>query len=72
MLNLIDDDLNKVSANHMMDLWYIHTDGIGHSILYKNNKKIYFNQIIQLFKDQNCEHLINKPKFICFDCCRNS
>ena len=49
---------------------YIHSHGISDSILCSNNKVIRFYQIIELFQDEICGNLLDKPKLIFFDCCR--
>ena len=50
---------------------YIHTHGESENIIASNLKPIQMNDIIKLFKDENChQSLINKPKIIIFDCCR--
>ena len=57
---------------------YIHSNGIQDTILCENSyekdendeniltKVIHFYQIIELFKDENCENLRDKPKLIFF------
>ena len=51
---------------------YIHTHGIQDTILCKNSNKIPFHRIKELFKDEKCQYLKNKPKIIFLDCCRES
>ena len=62
---------------------YIHSHGIKNTILCKNSyerneqnesvfrRVIHFDKIIELFKDENCENLKNKPKLIFLNFCRN-
>ena len=63
----ISDDECK---DHDAFILYIFSHGVEDSILCSNNKLIHFSQIIELFKNQNCENLKDKLKFIFFDCCR--
>ena len=83
MINLIDEQVNDEKCK-LFDAFvlYIHTHGIADHILCKNSyeqdeknktkvtKVIHFHEIIKMFKDENCENLLNKPKIIFFDCCR--
>ena len=84
IINLIDEKVNHEKCKSFdAFVLYIHTHGIADHILCKNSyeknendeiiitKIINFHQIIELFKDENCKNLINKPKLIFFDCCRN-
>ena len=84
VLDLIDKQVNdKECKLYGAFVLYIHTHGIADKILctnsYEKNEKneyvlakaIHFYEIIELFEDENCEHLLNKPKLIFFDCCRN-
>ena len=72
MINLIDEQVNNEKCKSLDALvLYIHSHGIKDTILCKNNNRIHFNQITELFSDKKCQHLINKPKIIFFDCCRN-
>ena len=82
MINLINEKVNHEKCKSIdAFVLYIHTHGIADHILCKNSyeknendeitKVIHFHQIIELFKDQNCENLKNKPKIIFFDCCRS-
>ena len=35
-----------------------------------DNKLVRFNEVLDIFSDDKCEHLRNKPKIILFNCCR--
>ena len=50
---------------------YIYTHGIADKILCKNSEYIHHQQIIELFSDENCLNLTNKPKLLFFDCGRS-
>ena len=41
---------------------YIHTHGIGESVIASDRSRIKINDIIKLFTDECCPNLINKPK----------
>ena len=84
VLDLIDEQVNnKKCKSFDAFVLYINTHGIHDTILCKNSyeknekdeivitKTIHFHEIIELFKDENCEYLLDKPKLIIFDCCRN-
>ena len=72
IIKLINEKVNNEnSKSNDAFVLYIHTHGIADSILCSNNKMIKFYEIIGLFQDEICENLINKPKLIFFDCCRN-
>ena len=72
ILWLIDEQVNREECkSYDAFTLYIHTHGIDDTILCKNNNRIHFYQIVEIFKDENCEALKNKPKIIIFDCCRN-
>ena len=49
---------------------YIHSHGKENGFITANMKKIGFNEIMQMFSNQNCKNFIKKPKIIFFDCCR--
>ena len=69
ILQLIDDQVNKDQCkSYDAFVLYIHTHGIEDTIWCSNNKRIDFYKIIEIFKDENCEYLIDKPKIIFFDC----
>ena len=81
IIKLIDKQVNHEKCKRFNAfVLYIHTHGIADHILCKNSyeknendeitKVIHFHQIIELFKDQNCENLKNKPKLIFLDFCR--
>ena len=85
ILNLIDKQVNKIECkSYDAFVLYIHTHGFGDSILCKNSyvkdeanevlltNIIHFHQIIEIFKNENCENLLHRPKLIFFDCERNS
>lgn len=84
ILELIDEQVTKEECElYDAFILYIHTHGIADTILCKNSfernkngqsvltKCIHFHQIINIFKDDNCEALKNKPKIVIFDCCRD-
>ena len=56
--------------NHDAFVLYIHTHGIGETIISSNGMRIRTNDIIKLFANENCPNLVNKPKILFFDCCR--
>ena len=71
MTNLIDKQVNQERCKSFdAFVLYIHSHGIADSILCSNNKAIKFYEIIELFQDDICENLLEKPKLIFFDCCR--
>ena len=83
IINLIDEKVNDEKTKPFdAFVLYIHSHAILDRILCKNSyernqlnqvvltRKIHFYQIIKLFKDENCEYLIDKPKIIIFDCNR--
>ena len=82
IISLIDEEVDNQKCN-LYDAFvlYIHIHGIEDTILCKNSYQrnqheivltnvIHFEQIVELFKDENCQLLRNKPKLIFFDCCR--
>ena len=71
IINLIDEQVNREKCK-LFDAFvlYIYSHGIADSILCSNNKTIKFYEIIEIFQDEICENLSNKPKIIFFDCCR--
>ena len=72
MINLINEQVNHEKCKSFdAFVLYIHSHGIQDTILCKNNNRIHFNQITQLFSDKKCQNLISKPKIIFLDCCRN-
>lgn len=77
--DLTDDQiLNEINElvkceqckEHDAFVLYIHTHGVQDTILCSNNRTLHFHEILNLFRDENCEYLTNKPKLIFFDCCR--
>ena len=72
MIKLIDEQVNHEKCKSFdAFVLYIHSHGITDSILCSNNKTVKFYEIIELFQDEICENLLNKPKIIFFDCCRS-
>ena len=63
--------LNSEECNsHDCFVLYIHSHGKDSGFYTSNNNIIQFDQIIQLFSDENCKKFIGKPKLIFFDCGR--
>ena len=71
IFNVINELIESEECkNHDAFVLYIHTHGIGESVIASDRSRIKINDIIKLFTDENCPILINKPKILIFDCCR--
>ena len=61
MEELEDHDAIVISLNsHGRSGYYLCAD----------NQEVSFEEILDIFSDDNCEHLKKKPKLIFFNCCR--
>ena len=61
MKELEDHDAIVISLN---------SHGYSGYYLCADNEKVNFEEILDIFSDDNCEHLRSKPKLIFFNCCR--
>ena len=82
ILKIIDEHVDSEKCEkYDAFVLYIHTHGVADTILCNNScikiennettltNVIHFNQITEIFKNDNYVHLINKPKLIFFDFC---
>ena len=49
----------------------LNSHGCSEHYLCADDKYVNFEEIFDIFSDENCEHLRGKPKIILFNCCRD-
>ena len=50
----------------------LNSHGYSEHYLCGDNRSVTFDEVLDIFSNDKCEHLKNKPKIILFNCCRDS